>query len=133
MGSLGVFEPLRRRTCRTTAAFCLPGGEDLRCRCAVGVLDRMRGLLGTAPGDLGRNALLLVRCPSVHTFGMAYPLDLAFFDRGGTVLAVFRAVRPGRVRSCPGAVAVLEREASAGPWPEPGGVVCLTDVCRGGL
>lgn len=129
MCGLGVFEPLRGRGRDATATFRLPGGGALRCRCAAGAFDRMRGLLGTPPGDPERNAVLLLRCASVHTFGMAYPLDLAFFGRDGTVLAAFRAVAPGRVRSRPGAVAVLEREAAPGPWPEPGGVVCPADVC----
>lgn len=123
MGGLGVFAPLRGCGRDATATFRLPGGGALRCRCAAGALDRMRGLLGTSPGDPECNAVLLLPCSSVHTFGMAYPLDLAFFGRDGTVLAAFRAVAPGRVRSHPGAVAVLEREAAPGPWPEPGDAV----------
>ena len=34
------------------------------------------------------NALLLPDCPSVHTCGMAYPIDLAFFREDGSVARV---------------------------------------------
>ena len=53
----------------------VPGGFTLVCRAAVGFLDRARGLLGTLPGRPLENALLLPDCPSVHTCGMAYPID----------------------------------------------------------
>ena len=56
----------------------------------------MRGLLGhreLAAGD----GLLLSPCKQVHTFGMRYPIDVVFCDRGWRVVGVVRAMRPGRV------------------------------------
>ena len=41
--------------------------------------------------------LLLAPCPSVHTFFVRFPVDLAMFDRAGRVLEVRREVRPWRV------------------------------------
>ena len=49
------------------------------------------------------------RCSSVHTCFMAYPIDIAFIDRSGNVLACYENVRPWRMCSCPGAWAALER------------------------
>lgn len=49
------------------------------------------------------------RCSSVHTCFMAYPVDIAFIDRDGNVLARYENVRPWHMCSCPGAWAVLER------------------------
>ncbi len=76
-------------------------------------LERLRGLLGT-----GRDAppVLLARCGSVHTFGMGYPIDLAFIGERGEVLRVRRSVGPGRLCSCAGAECVAERPASEGEW-----------------
>jgi uncharacterized membrane protein (UPF0127 family) len=67
-------------------------------------------LLRDLPPD---RALLIPRCRSVHTFGMRFALDLLFLDRHGRPLREVRGVGPGRVVSCPGAAAVLERRAAA--------------------
>ena len=79
--------------------------------------ERMRGLLGR-----GRNTLpvVLEPCASVHTLGMRHALDLAFLAEDGTVVAAERDVPPGRLRSCRGAFAVLERPASNEVWPHAG-------------
>lgn len=53
-------------------------------------------------------ALLIPRCRSVHTFTMRFPLDLIWLDAGGDVIRVDRGVRPGRLRCCRGARAVVE-------------------------
>ena len=53
-------------------------------------------------------ALLIPRCRSVHTFGMRFPLDIAFLDGDGRVLRLARSVPPNRLVSCRGAAAVLE-------------------------
>jgi len=78
--------------------------------------SRWARLVGLAMGERpspGR-ALLLPRCRSVHTCGMRYPLDLVWLDGAGAVLAVERAVRPWRLRSRAGAVAVIEAPAGQG-------------------
>lgn len=84
---------------------------------ADGFFARLRGLLGTSSnwGD-GYRALLIPRCCSVHTFGMRYPLDIAFVDAQGTVLRSERNVVPGRLLSCKGACFVLERPSRLTNW-----------------
>jgi hypothetical protein len=72
---------------------------------------RLIGLLGTdalAPGE----ALLLVPCNAVHALGMRYAIDVVYVDRGGTVLRVTHAMKPGAVGwPVRGARAVLELPA----------------------
>jgi uncharacterized membrane protein (UPF0127 family) len=43
------------------------------------------------------SGLLLVPCPSVHTFFMRFAIDVLLLDRQGKVVAVRRGVRPWRV------------------------------------
>ncbi|MEV5242324.1 DUF192 domain-containing protein [Streptomyces cinnamoneus] len=54
---------------------------------------RTRGLLGR---DGVQGALLLTPAGSVHTFGMRFPLDVAYLTRDLVVLAV-RTMPPGRL------------------------------------
>ncbi|MET8579660.1 DUF192 domain-containing protein [Streptomyces collinus] len=54
---------------------------------------RTRGLLGR---DAVEGALLLSPAGSVHTFAMRIPIDVAYLDRGLTVIAV-RTMPPGRL------------------------------------
>jgi hypothetical protein len=62
---------------------------------------RLRGMLGRCP--VAANGLPLVmafpRCSSVHTCFMAYPIDIAFIDRDGNILACYENVRPWRMCS----------------------------------
>jgi len=74
--------------------------------------ERLRGLLGRAP-LAPDEALLIEPCSSVHTFGMGYPIDLAFLDRDGRVLRVVERVKPLRVAARPGARQTLEMAAGA--------------------
>ena len=80
--------------------------------------------------------LVLAPCASVHTFGMRERIDIAFVGADGKVVRSDRRVRPGRVLSCPSAVAVVERFSpytAVGdpfvpppePWFQAGDVVCL--------
>jgi uncharacterized membrane protein (UPF0127 family) len=67
---------------------------------------RLRGLLGhRAPPPF---ALRLEGCRCVHTVGMRFALDLHWLDAGDAVIRVDRCVRPGRVRACRRARAVVE-------------------------
>ena len=72
---------------------------------------RLRGMLGRQP--IAASGLPLVmafpRCSSVHTYFMAYPIDIAFIDRNGNVLACYENVRPWHMCSHPSAWAALER------------------------
>lgn len=66
-----------------------------RCRVAGNFWARLRGLLFGPPLAAGEG-LLLTPCNSVHTFGMAYPIDLIFIDSDGKVVALLANTLPGR-------------------------------------
>ena len=71
---------------------------------------RRQGLLGTDGLD---GVLWIERCSSVHTFGMRYPIDVAYLTRTGRVLDVV-TMRPGRAGlPRPRARSVLEAPAGA--------------------
>lgn len=94
----------------------LPEGVIAPCRRAGSFGRRLRGLLGTRPGDLAGGCILLDPCSSVHTLGMAYPIDVAFLDGDDAVMGSFANVGPGRLVGMRGAARVLERESAASPW-----------------
>ena len=55
---------------------------------------RLKGLLGRStlgPGE----GLLLRPCRAVHMMGMRFPLDIAFLDPDGTVVATYPNLGPG--------------------------------------
>ncbi|MEU3748717.1 MULTISPECIES: DUF192 domain-containing protein [Streptomyces] len=86
---------------------------------------RRRGLLGR---DGIAGALLITPTNSVHTFGMRFPIDVAYLDRSLRVLSVV-TMRPGRLGMIrPSGRHVLEAEAGAmaGWGLRPGVVVSLT-------
>lgn len=119
-------------------ALVFEGERLVPCRCARGFFGRLRGLIGVPPQTYAKEALLLTNCVSIHTNGMAYPIDVLFIDvnpcacKGGSatrdgcyvgnarVMASYRAVPPGEVLSCPGSRAVVERPASDDIWPMRG-------------
>jgi hypothetical protein len=90
------------------------GGRRLLPRVwrASSAWERLRGLLGRAPLKADE-ALLIEPCSSVHTFGMRYPIDLAYLDRDGRVLRIVPRVRPLRLSARPGARATLEMAPGA--------------------
>ena len=92
-------------------------GEVLEVTVLSAWRDRLRGLLGT---DEDAPAVLLTLCSSIHTFGMRYPLDVAFIGERGEVLLVKRGLSPGRGASHPRARCVVERPACEGGWLEEG-------------
>lgn len=65
-----------------------------RVRLADRWWSRLRGLLGRGPLDTGEG-LLLAPCRAVHMFGLRYPLDVAFLDGAGTVVALYHRLAPG--------------------------------------
>lgn len=94
----------------------------LRFVLAMSLFARARGLLGThTEWGNGICVLAILPCRSVHTFGMRYPLDIAFCDRHGAVIRSERNVLPGRLLSCRKAAFVLEKpHSSKAPWPKIG-------------
>ena len=77
----------------------------------------MRGLIGQSDFE---GILLIPNCRDIHTFWLQRPIDVAFVDAWGTVLATHRNVPPRRRLRCRTAAAVLERFACDDPWPIAG-------------
>ena len=71
--------------------------------------SRLRGLLGR---DDAQGILILAPCRSIHTYGMRFPIDVAFVSADGTVLEAHRNVMPGKHLRCRRAAATLEREST---------------------
>ena len=99
-------------------------GDDVLASAEVAVTRKARrkGLTGRDTVD---GVLVLRPCRQIHTFGMQFPIDVAFCDRDGFVLHV-RRLAPGRV-SRPVLRAYFAIEASAGSFERwrigPGDVV----------
>lgn len=76
---------------------------------------RLLRLLGLAHLDRERagRGLLIPDCPSIHTFGMRFPIEVAFLDQRGDVIRTIEALKPRRVAWCRDARAVLELVRSA--------------------
>ena len=108
---------------------CKPGCS-LSFRVLTSWVERLVGLLGT-----GRDAMpvVLMRCASIHTFGMRYPLDVAFVDGEGRVLLSQRALPPKRLLSVRNAFCVFERPSGDAPWLEEGDRVSMTSLRYVGL
>ncbi len=85
---------------------------------ATRLRDRLAGFLVKRPCDC---VLLISPCSSIHTFGMKFALDVAFFDRKGKVLLAKRQLPPGKVLCCKGAQGVLEKPSCTdGCWYHEG-------------
>ena len=69
--------------------------------------ERMRGLLRRPPLIAGQG-LLIDPCPSVHTLGMGYALDIVFLDANYRVLRRMENLAPLRWAACANARATLE-------------------------
>lgn len=118
------------RKLASTADICM--AEPISVACSVRA--RLRGLLGRS--DV-QGILVLVPCHSIHTFGMRFPIDVAFVSADGSVLEVHRDVGVRRRLRCRHAVATFERKAASDiPWFEIGqriwvGGTHLQETCSG--
>jgi uncharacterized membrane protein (UPF0127 family) len=75
---------------------------------------RLRGLLGRKPLEpAAAEGLLLEPCSRVHTFGMAYPLDVIFLDCNNRVLDICENVTPWSIRGARGGRKTLELAAGS--------------------
>ena len=83
----------------------------------LAALEVAEGMAGRAQGLLGRDglegALLIKPARSVHTLGMRFPIDVAFCDRGLTVLDTVRMARHRVGRPRLRARCIIEAEAGA--------------------
>ena len=84
-------------------------GQALGCavRHARSFLERGRGLLWRPRLEAGQ-ALWILPCPSIHTVGMRYAIDVVFVSVDGRVLRIASNVTPMRFRLCKRAHSVLE-------------------------
>lgn len=74
---------------------------------------RFQGLLGRDELPAGEG-LLITHCSSVHTLGMAFPIDVLHLDGAGRVQAIVPAMQPWRLGPwVGGCAAVLELPAGA--------------------
>lgn len=73
--------------------------------------SRLIGLLGRPSLPEGAG-LLITPCDSIHTFGMRFPIDAVFLDRGYRVVRVVDRLKPFRVvLPVAGAISVIELPA----------------------
>lgn len=70
-------------------------------------VERARGLLGrSSPAEGG--GMLFPGCRSIHTFGMAYSIDLVFLDGQEFIVGLRPFLKPCRLTLCLKAAAALE-------------------------
>jgi uncharacterized membrane protein (UPF0127 family) len=79
---------------------------------------RLQGLIARSPLPLN-TAMHFIPCSSIHTVGMAYPLDVVFLNRAGIVLKTIRNLKPFRI-AMGGLHATSALEWRAGGLPEKG-------------
>lgn len=91
-------------------------GDDVLAAAEVAVTRRQRRR-GLAGRDGLEGVFVLRPCRQVHSFGMRFPIDVAFCDRDGFVLHTARMV-PARVsRPVPRAYFAIEANSGAfGRW-----------------
>ena len=58
--------------------------------------QRRKGLLGRSQMD-SEEGLYIAPCEWVHTFGMRFPIDVAFLASDGRVLTVHHGLKPNRL------------------------------------
>jgi uncharacterized membrane protein (UPF0127 family) len=74
------------------------------------LFEKTRGLLGRSSPKQGEG-MFFPACRSIHTFGMAYSIDLVFLDRQGTIVSLFTHLKPFRLSLCRSAASALELAA----------------------
>ena len=75
--------------------------------------QRRRGLAKMTPLPAG-HGLRILKCNSIHTFGMRFALDLVWLARDARVLRVDHEVVPRRMKLCVRARSVVETGAGEG-------------------
>lgn len=109
--------PSSKGNSRWTIDVC---GDIESLELATTASQRLRGMLFRDPDEITR---LLIPCCDIHTFGMRYPLDVAFISRDGKVLQVHRNVSTMRRIRHKDASLVAERFSRVGEWLKEGDVI----------
>ena len=89
--------------------------NDTRSTCLAGHAEiagtpgaRLRGLIGKPESWAQAGAgLWIMPCSAIHTFGMAFPIDVLFLDQANRVLQI-ATLFPDDRSEYPGAASVLE-------------------------
>ena len=69
--------------------------------------QRLKGLLGTKILEVG-HGLVIKPCSSVHTFGMAYPIDVLFVAGDDRIIKIIDGMKAGQVAMGLGSRYVIE-------------------------
>jgi len=72
--------------------------------------QRLKGLLGTRLLPLGQG-LIIKPCSSIHTFGMAYPIDVLFVDSAHCIIKIVDNMLPSKMSMASGSHYVVELPA----------------------
>ena len=64
------------------------------CKVAQSDQERTRGLLDRTSMQAGEG-LLILKCRSVHTVGMKFPIDVLYLDNSGIVMDLHQGLLPG--------------------------------------
>ena len=67
-----------------------------RCRILDGLLERLKGLIGTKSLS-SEEGVLITDCKSIHTMFMGFPIDVAFIDSSGVILRTSEKISPWRM------------------------------------
>jgi uncharacterized protein len=91
----------------------IPLDGDLTMIVARSFRERRRGLakMTALPPGYG---LRILKCNSIHTFGMRFALDLVWLGRDGRIVRVDHGVRARRMKLCIRARSVVETAAGGG-------------------
>ena len=58
---------------------------------------RTKGLIGRSLQEFSKGgALWIVPCDGIHTFGMRFPIDVAYLDAQGRILKIYHRLAPFR-------------------------------------
>lgn len=71
---------------------------------------RLIGLLSKTNLD-SSEGMLFYKAPSIHTFGMKFPIDILFMDITGKIVRIFSDVKPNRIIPYVKSWATLELKA----------------------
>lgn len=74
---------------------------------AANFWQRLRGLLGTTTLAVG-HGLVIKPCNSIHTWGMAYAIDVLFVDSNNRIIKIVTNLPPGKLARAAGSCYVIE-------------------------
>ena len=59
---------------------------------------RLKGLIGRSLEEFSKgSALWIIPCDGIHTFGMRFPIDVAYLNAEGRILRIYHRLAPFRI------------------------------------